>query len=114
MLVTGKTFMRSFFSLLVVAILTANQSAWGQTSRPELIGLKSGDLELKGFVWKPSGDGPFPALLWNHGSEKLPGSVDSVAPYFVNKGYVFFVPHRRGQGRSPGPYIMDELSMTGS
>jgi len=114
MLVTGKTFMRSFFSLLVVAILTANQSAWGQTSRPELIGFKSGDLELKGFVWKPSGDGPFPALLWNHGSEKLPGSVDSVAPYFVNKGYVFFVPHRRGQGRSPGPYIMDELNMAGS
>src|SRR5262245_16396530 len=26
----------------------------------------------------------------------------------------FFVPHRRGQGRSPGPYIMDELNMTGS
>jgi carboxymethylenebutenolidase len=114
MLVTGKTFMRSFFSLLVVAILTANHSASGQTVRPELIGFKSGDFELKGFVWKPSGDGPFPALLWNHGSEKLPGSVDGVAPYFVNKGYVFFVPHRRGQGRSPGPYIMDELNMAGS
>jgi dienelactone hydrolase len=109
-----KNFMRSCFAFLVVAILTANQCAWGQTARPELIGFKSGDLELKGFVWKPSGDGPFPALLWNHGSEKSPGSVDSVAPYFVNKGYVFFVPHRRGQGRSPGPYIMDELNMAGS
>jgi dienelactone hydrolase len=105
---------RGCLAFLVAAFLTANQNASGQTSRPELIGLKSGDLELKGFVWKPSGDGPFPALLWNHGSEKLPGSVDSVAPYFVNKGYVFFVPHRRGQGRSPGPYIMDELNMAGS
>ena len=99
---------------MVAAFLVTNQSAWGQTTRPELIGFKSSDLELKGFVWKPSVDGPFPALLWNHGSEKLPGSVDSVAPYFVNKGYVFFVPHRRGQGRSPGPYIMDELNMAGS
>jgi len=97
-------------AFLVVAFLLANQSAWGQTARPELIGFKSGNLELKGFVWKPSGDGPFPALLWNHGSEKSPGSVDTVAPYFVSKGYVFFVPHRRGQGRSPGPYIMDELN----
>jgi carboxymethylenebutenolidase len=75
-----------------------------------LIRFKSGDLKLKGFVWKPPGDGPFPALLWNHGSEKSPGSVDTVAPYFVSRGYVFFVPHRRWQGRSPGPYIMDELN----
>jgi dienelactone hydrolase len=100
--------------LLVAAFLTANESVWGQTARPELIGLKNGELELKGFIWKPSGDRPFPALLWNHGSEKNPGTLESVAPYFVEKGYVFFVPHRRGQGRSPGPYIMDELSMTGS
>src|SRR5437867_5093829 len=110
----GGLFMKTCEMLLVAAFLTANQNASGQTSRPELIGFKSGDLELKDFVWKPSGDGPFPALPWNHGSEKLPGSVDSVAPFFVNKGYVFFVPHRRGQGRSPGPYIMDELNMAGS
>jgi dienelactone hydrolase len=94
---------------LFAAFLPAIQSAWGQIARPELIGFKSGYLELKGFIWKPSGEGPFPALLWNHGSEKSPGPVDTVAPFFVSKGYVFFVPHRRGQGRSPGPYIMDEL-----
>ncbi|HZM91281.1 MAG TPA: prolyl oligopeptidase family serine peptidase [Blastocatellia bacterium] len=103
-------FIMACAAFLVVALLIAKQSAWGQTAQPELIGFKSGNLELKGFVWRPSGDGPFPAVLWNHGSEKSPGSVDSVAPYFVSKGYVFFVPHRRGQGRSPGPYIMDELN----
>src|SRR4030095_12133791 len=101
-------------ALLVAAFLTANESVWGQTARPELIGLKNGELELKGFIWKPSGARPFPALLLNHGSEKNPGTLESVAPYFVEKGYVFFVPHRRGQGRSPGPYIMDELNMAGS
>lgn len=91
-----------------------NQNTNEQSPRPELVGFKSGILDLKGFIWKPSGEGPFPALLWNHGSEKLPGSADRVAPYFVGKGYVFFVPHRRGQGRSPGPYIMDELNQAGS
>jgi dienelactone hydrolase len=97
----------SFFAVL---FLLLNQSALGQSVRPELITFKGSDLELKGFLWKPSGDGPFPAVLWNHGSEKLPGTVDTVAPFFVGKGYVFFVPHRRGQGRSPGPYIMDEVN----
>jgi carboxymethylenebutenolidase len=111
---TRQIFIMACAAFLVVAFLLANQSAWGQTTRPELIEFKSGDLDLRGFIWKPSGDGPFPAVLWNHGSEKSPGSVDTVALYFVSKGYVFFVPHRRGQGRSPGPYIMDELSMTGS
>ena len=70
----------------------------------------SGDLALKGFVWKPEGPGPFQAIVWNHGSEKLPGTVDSIGPYFVSRGYTFLVPHRRGQGRSPGAYIMDQLN----
>ena len=52
------------------------------SDRPELITFTSGDLALKGFIWKPEGPGPFPAILWNHGSEKLPGAVDSVASYF--------------------------------
>jgi len=97
-------------ALFFVLFLLAFASAWAQTPRPELVSFKRGDLELKGFVWKPAEEGSFSALLWNHGSEKFPGAVDTVAPYFVSKGFVFFVPHRRGQGRSPGPYIMDQLT----
>lgn len=95
------------------AALLPSRAVRGQTAPPELVSFHSGALELKGFVWKPAGDGPFPALLWNHGSEKLPGTIDGVAPHFIAKGFVFFVPHRRGQGRSPGPYIMDELNRAG-
>jgi len=102
-----------FFAFLV-AFLMPLYHVSGQAKQPEPISFRSGDLELKGFVWKPAGVGPFPALLWNHGSEKSPGTVESVGRYFVDKGYVFFVPHRRGQGRSPGPYIMDELAQAGS
>jgi dienelactone hydrolase len=106
---------QSFISTcLALALLPAIERASGQVPRPELIGFKSGELDLKGFIWKPSGQGPFPALLWNHGSEKSPGPLETVAPYFVSKRYIFFVPHRRGQGRSPGPYIMDELNTAGS
>jgi carboxymethylenebutenolidase len=101
-----------FFGLLTIALVIVAPIGHGlaQGANPELITFTSGDLTLKGFVWKPEGPGPFPAIVWNHGSEGLPGTVDSVAPYFVSRGYVFFVPHRRGQGRSPGAYIVDQLN----
>jgi carboxymethylenebutenolidase len=69
----------------------------------------SGDLTLRGFIWKPEGPSPFPAILWNHGSEKLPSSGCSVATYFYSRGYVFPVPHHRGHGQSPGDDIVDQL-----
>jgi len=75
-----------------------------------LVTYSSGDPTLRGFVFKPEGPGPFPAVLYNHGSEKLPGDKASVAQVFLQAGYVVFVPHRRGQGRSDGEYIVDTLS----
>jgi carboxymethylenebutenolidase len=99
---------------LLAVLAAAPAAAQDPGPKAELIAFPSGELELKGFIWKPAGTGPFPAILWNHGSEKKPGAVERVAPLFVARGYVFFVPHRRGQGRSPGPYIMDQLRQAGS
>ena len=82
--------------------------------QPQEVTFQSGDLLLHGFLWKPAGDGPFPAVLYNHGSEKLPGAKPEVAAVFLGGGYVVFVPHRRGQGRSPGPYIGDQQAQAGS
>jgi carboxymethylenebutenolidase len=71
---------------------------------------KNGPLVLEGFLFKPQGTGPFPAVVWNHGSEKNPGAslqFDSVAGVFVPHGYVVFAPTRRGHGRSDGEYVTD-------
>lgn len=90
-----------------LALLTLASIALGQ-SQPEPakeVTFPSGKLDLHGFLWKPEGAGPFPAVLWNHGSEKLPGSQPALAAFYTAHGYVFFVPHRRGQGRSPGDFI---------
>ena len=76
-------------------------------TKPEEVVFSSGGPELHGFLWKPEGTGPFPAIVWNHGSEKLPGSQPALAKFYTAHSYVFFVPHRRGQGRSPGNYIQD-------
>jgi len=73
---------------------------------------KSGDLTLVGFLYKPAGQGPFPGIIWNHGSEKSPGTgseFDAVANIFVPAGYVVFAPMRRGHGDSEGPYIGDQI-----
>jgi dienelactone hydrolase len=74
---------------------------------PEEVVFPSGALQLHGFLSKPPGTGPFAAIIWNHGSEKSPGPQPALASFYTQHNYVFFAPHRRGQGRSPGPYIQD-------
>jgi len=78
---------------------------------------RSGDLTLAGYVYKPAGDGPFPAVLWNHGSEQDPGGraeFDSVAAIFVPAGFVVFAPMRRGHSDSQGEYIRDAIERESS
>jgi dienelactone hydrolase len=75
----------------------------------EEVAFPAGALTLYGLLYKPDGPGPFPAILWNHGSQPQPGRLREAGQLFTDAGYVLFIPHRRGQGRSPGPYIMDEL-----
>jgi len=67
---------------------------------------------LSGYLYVPEGASGFPAVLWNHGSEPHPGSQPMLARFYVSHGFVFFVPHRHGQGRSPGSYIIDEIRLS--
>src|SRR5262245_38592194 len=74
----------------------------------------NGGLTLRGTVYRPAGAGPFPAVLFNHGS--APGMLNSqafeaIGPLFAARGWVFFAPYRRGQGlsASAGPYIGDQI-----
>jgi carboxymethylenebutenolidase len=90
----------------LLAFIVAQGVAVAQ-SKPEEVVFPTSGRELHGFIWKPEGTGPFAAILWNHGSEKLPGSQPALAKFYTAHSYVFFVPHRRGQGRSPGDYIQD-------
>lgn len=72
----------------------------------------SDGLTLVGYIYKPDGPGPFPAIIWNHGSEADPGGgpeFDSVAAHFVPAGYVVMAPERRGHSESAGTYIQNSL-----
>lgn len=97
---------------LVLILLFATGTSVAQ-SQPEEVVFPGGGRQLHGFLWKLSGTGPFKAILWNHGSERLPGSEPALAAFYTSHSYVFFVPHRRGQGRSPGDYIQDQIAQAG-
>ncbi|HSY38344.1 MAG TPA: CocE/NonD family hydrolase [Polyangia bacterium] len=78
----------------------------------QLVAFRAADgVELHGYFYLPAGrgPGPFPAVLWNHGSERLPGWQPELAAFYNANGFAFFIPHRRGQGQSSaaGPYIAD-------
>lgn len=98
-------------NIAVALALIQPRAASAQSSpTPTEVTFPSNDRLLHGFLYKPEGPGPFPAILWNHGSERRPGWLPELAPLFLSKGYVLFIPHRPGHGRSPGDYIMDVLA----
>jgi len=88
---------------------------------PQEIEFPSGKLQLKGYLWKPAGAGPFPAVLFNHGSGgadadhtagmPITQAANSLAPFFVTHGYAFLYPFRRGHGpsASQAPFMQDVL-----
>jgi dienelactone hydrolase len=103
--------------LLTSALLAGLAPAGSGLAQPatfhkQRVTFASGSLTLVGYLYKPEGRGPFPALIWNHGSEPNPGAgpqFDSLAAIFVPAGYVVFAPVRRGQGDSQGAYIQDTI-----
>lgn len=75
----------------------------------------NGSLRLVGYAYHPDGGGPFPTVIWNHGSEHNPGAgpqFDSVAALFVPAGYAVFAPMRRGHSDSQGEWIQDAIHGT--
>ena len=100
---------RYFLPFLLSLLATAAVAA-----EPQEVAFPSGKFELRGFIYTPAGGGPFRAILYNHGSEQKPGWKPELGRFFSEKGYVFFVPHRRSHGRSPRDPRVDSLYNSGT
>lgn len=89
---------------------------------PDTAIVQSGRLELRGLLWRPEGEGPFPAVLFNHGSghgvrsasedrdeHTMEWQADQIGPVFARHGYLFLYLFRRGTGLSSnlGPNSSD-------
>jgi carboxymethylenebutenolidase len=112
--------MRTLLSALGVLLLPA--LAHGQSGlAPQSVEIPSGTLRLKAFLWTPPGAGPFPAVLFNHGSGgadaahtagmPITEASERLGPLFVKHGYAFLYVFRRGHGPSAdqAPYMQDLL-----
>ncbi|UUX94228.1 alpha/beta hydrolase family protein [Aquabacterium sp. J223] len=70
------------------------------------------ELKLEAFIYKPTGDGNFPVVIFNHGSSggdpkrSFPSRVQ--AKHFAERGFVVIVPMRRGRGKSEGLSLESE------
>jgi carboxymethylenebutenolidase len=105
--------------VLLLSLCAVGQST--QSMAPQVVEFPSGKLRLKGYLWKPAGSGPFPAVLFNHGSGgddadhtagmPITQAANVLAPFFIKHGYAFLYPFRRGHGPSANqaPFMQDVL-----
>jgi len=101
--------------LIGLSILLLRIASAAAPSAAGIVTFPSGTLTLHGVLYAPQGDGPFPAVVYNHGSAAgmlSQQAFDALGPVFADRGWVFFGPYRRGQGlsASAGPYIGDEIA----
>lgn len=70
-------------------------------------------IRLELLLRKPPGPGPFPTVVFNHGSTgrgdnpelfRRSWTSPAAAAYFVDRGWMIIFPQRRGRGASEGRY----------
>jgi dienelactone hydrolase len=102
---------------VVCGMMLAGAGALGQTGEKqasyETVFYPSGKLKIEAYVYKPEGAGPFPVVIYNHGSraghdrEERPFAY--VGEMLARSGYVAVLPERRGYGRSNGSTFGDTV-----
>jgi dienelactone hydrolase len=73
----------------------------------------SGPLRIQAYLYRPPGNGPFPLVIYNHGSrenrERESRPFSYVGRILLQSGYAVLVPERRGYGRSDGLTYTEEM-----
>jgi dienelactone hydrolase len=101
---------RHLSMMCLMSLIFATGPASGQERRPEVVAIRSGEATLQAHVWRPAGNGPFPAVLINHGSGPTKEQFERLGPYerhsetigpvFAGHGYLCVFLFRRGVGPS--------------
>ena len=99
-------------STLVAVSVAPVTAALQPTQEPESLIVKSGPLQLRALLFRPRGTGPFPAVLFNHGSyisasPMPPGTAAIVGDVFAKHGYALLFLFRQGIGLSIGQGTAD-------
>lgn len=107
------TMVQAMLSLtLLLGLAAPPAAAQERRLHPERVTFPGDDGQmLVGDLWKPEGKGPFPALVWNHGSfvpgtpmgseRKMMKKHAPLARFYTSHGYLIFFPSRHGHVESP-------------
>ncbi len=101
-------------AMRIAGVLSQSSAPARITERVPTRFVESGKpISLEMVIFKPPGNGPFPTLMFNHGST---GSGDNpalfvytyssatLARFFTERGWLVAFPQRRGRGKSDGLY----------
>src|SRR5690606_9512291 len=102
---------------LLLALLASDPPSAAQEPQFELIATRLLEnnlpIALELVVYRPVGEGPFPTVMFNHGSTGLGNDPaefvktwhsPTLAAFFNAQGWLVVFPQRRGRGKSGGLY----------
>ncbi len=99
--------------LLVLGITHARGQPVAEPQSYTEVFYYSGPLRIQAYLYRPPGDGPFPLVIYNHGSrenrEREPRPFSYVGRILLRNRYAVLVPERRGYGRSDGLTHSEEM-----
>jgi dipeptidyl aminopeptidase/acylaminoacyl peptidase len=87
------------FLLCVGTSVSRSQSEMNSSKYDEVF-YTSGSLRIQAYLYKPDGDGPFPVVIYNHGTrdgrERESSPFPHIGRMLTRAGYVALVSERRG------------------
>ena len=103
------------FVVIVTATGVATTSVQGGRGATAFttVSYKSGALDIEAYLYLPAGPGPFPLVVYNHGSraglERAEQPMQFIGRLLTEAGYAVIVPERRGYGKSGGQTYSEEV-----
>jgi endonuclease YncB( thermonuclease family) len=101
-------------SLLLACIILAMPGSLAAQERAMVpVTIDGEQVKLATITYKPPGNGPFPTLIFHHGSTgrgrdpalfERPYDPRALAGWFTARGWAVILPSRRGRGGSEGTY----------
>lgn len=100
-------------TILLVGSIAMTTGAVAQVRSMVPVTVDGSSVELAVFTYKPAGTGPFPTLIFHHGSTgkgtdsssfAQPHLQSAMAQWFTARGWAVLLPQRRGRGGSQGLY----------
>lgn len=100
---------------VVAALLQPGPGIAQSVCAAQPVSYPSDGLRIGGALMKPPGDGRFPVVIYAHSSKRPKVQRPTLEvgapcfPFVTERGWVYFVPDRRGYGRSEGPTMASAL-----